>query len=111
MPKNVRNDQIFRKRYAYFVAAVHCEICFIVGYGAWSFAFKKIPSDYQWILALICPLYRDFNTRAMVKFSHKIRGQAGIQELRIVRLASIYTPKITLQPNKTILSNANLGLR
>ena len=90
MPKKARNDQIFRKRYAYVLASQFCDVFLTIGYGAWSTAFKKIPSEYQWILAIICPLYRQFHTWVKLKLGYKA---AGTRELRTQRLTAIYKPK------------------
>ena len=50
-------------------------ILFLIwGYGIYGTAFVQVPTEYQWVLALLSPLVRDFYSKLFLKVAQKAAG-------------------------------------
>ena len=80
MPKNVRQDTSFRRRFAYFLASIS-----LVPLAAWAYsflgtAFYFFPSQYQWVLALFSPLVRELFLWLVNVLAYRAAGKCALQE-------------------------------
>ena len=89
IPKSTRIDPIFQKRFVYFL----CGEVVIVGVGGWGYVFfstvfVNMPLEYQWILALICPLVRELFAWILLSVTYKAVG--GSCEFHGPKLATLH---------------------
>ena len=70
-PKAMRENRSFNKRLKYLYIAFLYSFIVSPQYHVLGIAFRKVPSQYQWVLALCLPLVREWNSRYMLRLSIK----------------------------------------
>jgi hypothetical protein len=73
-----RKDNRFRKRFKYFVLTFLMVFIIHGQYSIWGKLFLTIPSNYQWILALLLPFARELNLWIFVKLAQKASGSQDV---------------------------------
>ena len=78
LPESTRNRPDFKKRIWWHLITI-LTIVFVVvlGYAVFTTAFIKIPQDYQWILALLSPFFRDYVFKILNYVVAKAAGVEG----------------------------------
>ena len=89
IPKSTLTQPNFQKRFVYFL----CGELVIVGVGGWGYVFfstifVNMPLEYQWILALICPLVKEFFAWLLLSITYKAVG--GSCEFHRPKLATLH---------------------
>ena len=75
---NTRNRPDFKKRFGWHII-LNLTLIFVIQYGYAFFtnAFVNVPKDYQWILALFSPLFRDYIFKILNFVVAKAAGEEG----------------------------------
>ena len=71
LKKCPKNQKDFLKRSFWLSVNLFISIVTVWSYALFGTAFTIIPSKYQWILALVSPLFREFYTRIYKYISYK----------------------------------------
>ena len=71
MPLTARKDPIFQKRFGYFIGSEFATVVFVGVYVILGVGFLIIPLDYQWMLGLACPIFRQIFSWALFKLVSK----------------------------------------
>ena len=58
-PRQWRKNSKFRERFKFFVVTLSFSSLQPTLYGIWTNVFLVFPEEYQWILALLLPLYKE----------------------------------------------------
>ena len=74
MSKETRDKHDIKRRYAWHWKIIVFILFLVWGYGIYGTAFVQIPK-FQWVLALINPLVRDFYTMLFLKVVQKAAGK------------------------------------
>ena len=78
--KTDREDEIFKKRYLWFMAYYFFMVLVAWGYGSFALAFIYVPNDYQWLLGLVSPLARVFVVFVLNEIS---KNASGLEETNL----------------------------
>ena len=70
-PLHWRKSEHFRKRFKFYILSIATRISIFLAYGIYAKFFISAPQKYQWILALLLPLAREFNVWILSKVSYK----------------------------------------
>ena len=49
------------------------------GYGLFGLAFVKVPKDYQFMLAIFCPIIREFYVWLLTHTAYRATGKCGLR--------------------------------
>ena len=74
MPKIVRTDSHFKKRFGFYFVAQCLRPITAWLYGFLGTAFLKVPIEYQWIIGIFTPLVRELFVWTLLEVSYKASG-------------------------------------
>ena len=72
LSKDLRKQPGFWKRFLWFFVTRACNLLTVWFYALFGTSFTRIPSKYQWILALFSPIPREIFTRMFKYLSFKM---------------------------------------
>ena len=67
----------FLERFAWFAITFFVVISHGMGYAIFGSAFATVPREYQWILAILSPLVKDFYNKIIVEVAYKSAGKTS----------------------------------
>ena len=68
-----------KKRYLFFIGCVVCIALSSWGYGLFGLTFINVPKDYQFIVALICPIIREMYVWLLTQTAYRATGTCGLR--------------------------------
>lgn len=74
-PCALRNEKIFRNRLQYYMLSNLWVLVIHFQYALLSTIFTALPSNFQWILAIILPMIRYINLQVYKKLTEKYAGK------------------------------------
>ena len=90
MSENTLNESGIKKRYAWHLSQVIFVLFLTWGYSVYGTAFVQVPTEYQWILALLNPFVRDFYSKLYAKVALKASGEEYKDKRSIKLLVAHY---------------------
>ena len=81
MPKIVRTDSHFKKRFGFYFVAQCLRPITAWLYGFLGTAFLKVPIEYQWIIGIFTPLVRELFVWTLLEVSYKASGISNLAGL------------------------------
>ena len=81
MPKIVRSDSHFKKRFGFYFVAQCLRPITAWLYGFLGTAFLKAPKEYQWIIAIFTPLVREIFVWTLLEVSYRASGISNLTRL------------------------------
>ena len=82
LSKSLRAQKgFFKRRFLHFLNQGGWQSIVLPGYVALGSAFVNVPSEYQWLLAFISPVVREFFTWVTIKIACKSTGRGSEEKL------------------------------
>ena len=81
MPKIVRTDSHFKKRFGFYFVAQCLRPIAAWLYAFLGTAFLKAPKEYQWIIGIFTPLVRELFVWTLLEVSYKASGISNLTRL------------------------------
>ena len=89
LSKDLRKQPGFWKRFLWFFVTRACNLLTVWFYALFGTSFTRIPTKYQWILALFSPIPREIFTRMFKYLSFKMGLLSNNLWIWIIQLDSI----------------------
>lgn len=100
---NIQNKDFIEKRILPFILSRSWAICIDLQYKALTFMFTIITSEWQWILAFLVPILREFNyfmlTQIMVKLPKAHDG--NVKQIIICGLNTFHSLYVAIKLGQT----------
>jgi hypothetical protein len=74
IPAPIRLSKDFRKRYGFYILAQLFRYVAVLEYFVLAWLFVTLDEDYQWVIAIILPVIREFNAWILMKICYKSAG-------------------------------------
>ena len=81
MPKIVRTDSHFKKRFGFFFVSQTLRPITAWSYGFLGTAFLNAPKEYQWMIGIFTPLVRELFVWTLLEVSYKASGISNLTRL------------------------------
>ena len=76
----MRSEAGFKKRYFWFWNQGLFQVFVLTAYGILGTLFINFPKKFQWTLAFVCPIFRDFVAWGTLKLAAKAAGKDGAKK-------------------------------
>ena len=103
-PNKWRAEKNFRKRFTFFIVAISLTNLLTLQFNFIAKCLLLIRKDYQWIIALTLPLFRELNTWILVKLTTK--ASSGDIESVLITCTHIISTRYSLFIAVTLGSTA-----
>ena len=86
MPKFAQKDPKFRKRFFLFFLSGNLRAVAAYSYGLWGTVFVYVPRDYQWVIGILTPIFREFWIWILLEITYRAAGSREDQSVKLTGL-------------------------